>query len=151
MLDNDFHRTISVLVLIWAACSVSCQQLLKRQPWSIPARFLWGTLDSGILLAILLVADGVASPLILGYPLLIVGSGLWFRVRFVWFMTGLSLLSYGVLMADFYWRRTDLAERFDIRPDRHAIVVLALLVVAGAVAYLVQRVRALSSYFGQKL
>lgn len=151
MLDSQFHRNISVLVLVWAACSVGCQQLLKRQQWSIPARFLWGTLDSGILLAILLVADGVASPLILGYPLLIVGSGLWFRVRFVWFMTGLSLLSYGVLMADFYWRRTDLAERFDIRPDRHAIIVLALLVVAGAVAYLVQRVRALSSYFGQKL
>jgi len=150
-LDSDFHRKISVLVLIWAACSVGCQQLLKRQQWSIPARFLWGTLDSGILLAILLVADGVASPLIMGYPLLIVGSGLWFRVRFVWFMTALSLISYGVLVVDFHSRRVDLAERFDIRPDRHAINVLALLVVAGAVAYLVQRVRALSSYFGQKL
>ena len=158
VLPPVFHRNITILVAIWAACSFVCQQLLKRGRWSIPARFLWGTLDSAILLAILLVADGVASPLIMGYPLLIVGSGLWFRVRFVWYMTALSLVSYGVLMLDFYYRRPQrlvdpvtLVSRFDIRPDRHVIIFVALVVVAGAVAYLVQRVRALSSYYGQKL
>ena len=43
----------------------------------------------------LLVADGAASPLVVGYPLLIAASGLWYRVRFVWFVTALSLISYG--------------------------------------------------------
>jgi len=73
-------------------------------------------------------------------------------------MTALSLVSYGVLMLDFYYRRPQrlvdpvtLVSRFDIRPDRHVIIFVALVVVAGAVAYLVQRVRALSSYYGQKL
>jgi serine/threonine-protein kinase len=47
---------------------------------------------------------------VVGYPLIIVASGLWFRVRFVWFMTFLSLLSYGVLMIDFYYWRPFLQE-----------------------------------------
>ena len=45
------------------------------------------------------------QPTLVGYPLLIVASGLWFRVRFVLFITLLSLCSYGVLVIDFYrWR-----------------------------------------------
>ncbi len=147
----DFCEKITVLVLIWAVSSIVCQQLLKTSRWSFSARFLWGTLDSAILLGVLLVADGVVSPLIVGYPLLIVGSGLWFRVRFVWYMTALSLISYGVLVADFYYRRPELGQTFEVHFDRHAIFAIALVVIAGAVAYLVERVRALSSYYGQKL
>lgn len=147
----DFWEKITVLVLIWALSSAVCQQLLKTSRWSIPARFLWGTLDSAILLGVLLVADGVVSPLIVGYPLLIVGSGLWFRVRFVWYMTFLSLVSYAVLVADFYYRRPELGQSFEVYFDRHVIFIIALIVIAGAVSYLVQRVRALSSYYGQKV
>ncbi len=78
---------------------------MKIRRWSIPTRFVWGTLDAAVLLAMLLVGNGLTSALMVGYPLLIAGSGLWFRVRFVWFMTALSLLSYGVLLIDFYvWR-----------------------------------------------
>lgn len=149
--DFDFWEKITVLLLIWATSSAVCQQLLKTSRWSLPARFLWGTLDSAMLLGVLLVADGVVSPLIVGYPLLIVGSGLWFRVRFVWYMTFLSLVSYLVLVADFYYRRPELGKSFEVHFDRHVIFAIALIVTAGAVSYLVQRVRALSSYYGQKL
>ena len=99
----------------------------------------------------LLVADGVASPLVVGYPLLIVGSGLWFRVRFVWFMSVAALVSYGVLVVDFYLRRPYLADRFDIGVDRHVIFALALVVEGAVVAYLVDRVRTLSTFYGRPL
>jgi serine/threonine-protein kinase len=101
---------------------------------------------------VLLISDGAASPLVVGYPLLIAGSGLWYRVRFVWFMTGLSLISYGILVVDFYfWRFDALKDHFSTRFDRHVIFVLGLLAIAGVVAYLVNRLRTLSSYYGQKL
>jgi hypothetical protein len=153
-LDNpqfrQFHWNVSILVVIWAVTAVLFQQGMKRPRWSFPARFVWGTLDSLLLLAVLLKADGVASPLLVGYPLLIVASGLWFRVRFVWFITALSLVSYGILVVDFYHWRTYLQRSFDVNPDRHVIFAVALVVIAGGVSYLVHRVRTLSTFFGQK-
>jgi len=104
-----------------------------------------------MLLAVLFVADGAASPLVVGYPLLIVCSGLWFRVRFVSYMTALSLLSYGVLVFDFYHWRPELQNQFDPNFDRPVINALALVLIGAAIAYLVHRVRTLSSFYGRKL
>jgi eukaryotic-like serine/threonine-protein kinase len=123
-----------------------CQQFLESGRWPIRARFVWGLLDSILLLAVLLVADGVASPLVVAYPLLIVGSGLWFRVRFVWFMTLLSVLSYGVLIVDSLVWRPELQKGFN-----HHLVFLVGLCILGAVqTYLVHRVRTLSSFYGRQ-
>ncbi|MBN1908918.1 MAG: serine/threonine protein kinase [Pirellulales bacterium] len=143
-----FQAEISVIVAVWIAASVVFQQFLNSRRWTLSARFGWGTLDAIMMLMVLLVADGAASPLVVGYPLLIVASGLWFRVRFVSYMTCLSLISYGILVLDFYYWRPELAEGFDHALDRHIIFCVALVAEAGAVAYLVQRVRTLNSYCG---
>jgi serine/threonine-protein kinase len=147
-----FHLKISCVLAVWMAASLACQQILERRPWSLPARFAWGTLDSLLLLVVLLfIADGAASPIIVGYPLVIVASGLWFRVRYVWFMTVLSLISYGVLIVDFYRWRPQLHDDLTAGLDRHVLFIVSLLLLAAIVAYLVQRVRMLSSFYGQKL
>ena len=143
-----FHWKVSILIAVWAGTAVVFQQWMKSPRWSFPARYVWGTLDSLLLFAVLWLADGAASPLVVGYPLLIVGSGLWFRVRFVWFTTALSLVSYGILVAAFYGWRSDLQESFDTNPDRHLIFAVALVVLAGGVSYLVHRVRTLSTFYG---
>jgi eukaryotic-like serine/threonine-protein kinase len=147
--DRDFHLPVSVVVVVWAAASILCQQLLDSRRWSFPARFLWGALDSLALLSVLLLGDGAASSLVVGYPLLIVGSGLWFRVRFVWFITLLSLLSYGILVVDFYYWRPEIHAGMYTGIDRHLIFALAMLLLGAIVAYLVQRVRTLSNFYGR--
>ncbi len=151
--DWPFHWRMLALLAIWTTVSIVCQQFLESRRWSFPARFVWGTLDSLLLLAVLLVANGVTSPLVVGYGLLIVGAGLWFRVRFVTFMTALSLISYGVLVADFYWVRHDRYEeevQLYADPGRHVINLLALILLGAVVAYLVHRVRTLSSFYGRQ-
>ncbi len=150
--EPGFCLEMAMLVAVWLTIAVVFQQFLKSGRWSFPARFVWGTLDSALLLAALLIADGAASPLVIGYPLLIVASGLWFRVRFVWFMTALSLMSYGVLVYDFYWRRPEALQlKLSPQPIRHAIFTLGLIAISCVVAYLVDRLRTLSTYYGQKL
>jgi len=149
--DRDFHGPVSLVVGLWAAASIACQQLLNNRRWSFPARYAWGTLDSLALLTVLLIGNGAASSLVIGYPLIIAGSALWFRVRFVWFMTLLSLLSYGVLVIDFYYCRPELHERMYSGIDRHVIFAVALLMLGAIVSYLVQRLRILSSFYGQPL
>ena len=149
--DWDFHKNISIVIGIWAVVSIICQRFLESRRWSLAAPFIWGTLDSICLFVVLLfIADGAASPLIVGYPLVIVASGLWFRVRFVWFMTALSLLSYGVLVIDFYRWRPELHAPNYSGVDRHVIFVVSLILLAAIVAYLVKRVRTLSSFYGQR-
>ncbi len=141
-----------------ADLAVVCQQLVGHERladhgYMVPAaRFVWGTLDSLMLLIVLLfVADGAASALVVGYPLLIAGSGLWFQVRFVSFMTVMSLLSYGVLVFDFYYRRTGLQEHFDTSVARHILFALFLIVLGAIVSSLVQRLRMLSKFYGRQL
>jgi tRNA A-37 threonylcarbamoyl transferase component Bud32 len=154
VIDVDFHIKISIVLAVWVLGSVICQRFLETRRWSLAAPFVWGTLDSILFLIVLLVGDGVASALVVGYMLLIVAAGLWFRVRFVFYMTVLSLLSYGVLLADYYylwrpWLRPELnVPKFTL--DRHIIFAVSLVMLASIVAYLVQRVRILSSFYGQK-
>jgi serine/threonine-protein kinase len=149
--DAEFHYRVSAILAVWAAASVLLQRLLAHRRWAVPARFGWGTLDVLMFLALLLTADGLASPLVVGFPLLIAGSGLWFRVRFVGYMTALCLGAYLVLLFDFYVRRPELSERVDPNFDRHTISIVAMLVLAAVVAYLVARVRTLSAFCGGEL
>jgi serine/threonine-protein kinase len=151
--DLDFHRQMLLLMAAWGVSSFVLQQFLRSPRWSIPAQFVWGFVDSALLLATMLIADGVASTLIVCYPMLVVGSGLWFRVRFVTFMTALSLLSYCYLVFDFYYVRwTELHTNlgFPDRPDRHVTFAIMLVVLGALVAYLVHRVRSLSRYYGPR-
>jgi len=147
-IDWGYYWRVSVLLTAWLAASVVCQRAMTRQGARFPARLVWGTFDAAFLLAVMLLADGVASPLIVAYPLLIVAAGLWFRVRFVTYMTVLAVLSYGVLVVDFYWIRPELVPQFDPSVDRHVINVVGLLVEGAMVAYLVHRVRTLSKFYG---
>jgi tRNA A-37 threonylcarbamoyl transferase component Bud32 len=147
----SIHYRISGLLLLWILVSIGCKKILDWGHGLFPARVLWGLSDSVLLLLILLVADGIMSPTVIGLPLLIVGSGLWFSVRFVWFMAGLSLISYGILLLDFYYWRPFLQTPRYRGIDRPVIFAVGLIVLAAVVAYLVQRVRTLSGFYGQKL
>jgi eukaryotic-like serine/threonine-protein kinase len=150
--DSSYHGPVSVIVAVWVVASIACQRLLESRRWSLPAPYAWGTLDSLALFAVLREGNGAASSLLIGYPLIIVGSALWFRVRFVWFATLLSLLSYGVLLIDYYyWRPDKLGKVIELTVDRHVIFAVGLIVLGAMVAYLVRRVRTLSNFYGRPL
>lgn len=147
-----FHLKITILTAAWALIAIVCQQFVGHERLALPARLVWGTLDSLMLLIVLLfVADGAASVLVVGYPLLIAGSGLWYHVRFVSFMTVLSLLSYGILVVDFYYWRTGLQEHFDRSFARHILFAVFLIVLGAVVSSLVYRLRMLSKFYGRQL
>jgi serine/threonine-protein kinase len=150
--DRPFHEKITILAAAWALIAMICQPFVGHPRLAVPARFVWGTLDSLMLLIVLLfVADGAASALVVGYPLLIAGSGLWFRVRFVSFMTAMSLLSYGVLVVDFCYWRTSLQQHFDTSVARHVLFAVSLIVLGAIVSSLVRRLRMLSKFYGRQL
>ena len=58
---------------------------------------IWATTDLGLLTAVLLIDNAMISPLITGYPLLVAGSGLWFRVPLIWATTAMAVICYSIL------------------------------------------------------
>ena len=150
----DFHYRISAIMVVWAVGSVVFQQILNREHrvpsverWAGAVRYLWGGLDVILFTVVLYLADAAASPLVVGYPLLVVGSGLWFRVPLVLTTTALCIVSYLTMVLEFYIMRPDLREGFDDAYDRPIFFVVMLVALGIAVAYQVNRARALSRYY----
>ena len=61
--DWPFHLKITILAAAMALTAIVCQQFVDHQRLALPARFVWGTLDSLLLLIVLLfVADNPPVP-----------------------------------------------------------------------------------------
>jgi serine/threonine-protein kinase len=136
------HAGVLGSLAAWGAASYVCQRLMNTKEWSEPARYLWAGIDVLFFSFIVYVTDDIPTPVIIGYPLLIVASGLWFRVPLVWYTAGLSLLSYLVLLTE-WAARTGPVEGL----HKNIIFMVGLAVLAFITAYQVHRVRALSKYY----
>ncbi len=149
-LDQTFHYSVSVVLAIWIALSFVFQRLMRDERWQVAMPTAWAFVDAAALLSVLSLGDGRISPLMIGYPLLIVASGLWFRVRLVWLMTVLSVLSYALLTVDYYLLRPWLRVEPPLDSDDHIYFVVGLTAMGGAVAYQVHRMRALSRFYERR-
>ena len=138
-LDRDYHLWLMSVLGMWAVVAFIFQRLLHREAIAYFARFAWAGADATLLTVVLYSADGPLGPLLIGYPLLIAASGLFFRVRLVWFMTCVSLVSYAALMR---------LRPEEAQPPHYPIIFAAVLAMLGVVvAYQVYRVRVLSRYY----
>ena len=91
----------------------------------------------------------VETTLLVGYPLLIAASGLWWRVNIVWITTALAMSAYTWLYVDaaLHWRAG--RSRWNPSPDlQHPNIFLAALFLTGyVVARQVKRILLLSRYY----
>jgi serine/threonine protein kinase len=137
--DRPYHLVVMLLFGAWAAVAVLCQFLLRRSADNNLARYLWAAADTYLLTVMLYIADDPLGPLLVGYPLLIVASGLFFRVRLVTFMTVACLIAYGSLV---------LVGRDPVVKSQYTLLYAAALAVVGLVCgYQTYRVRVLTGYF----
>lgn len=147
LFESGWHYRITALLAAWMLLSWAYDALAKRGYSLAATSSVWAVTDVAMVTAVLFIADGAASPLVVAYPMLIVGAGLWFKVRYVALVAALSVTGYLALVADYYWRRPELQAQFDTHGDRHAFFVIMLVAVAAVVAYQVYRVRALSRFY----
>jgi serine/threonine-protein kinase len=136
------HIAIMSVLGVWAVVSVVCQTLL-RHDWNPEAiRLVWLGADALLLTMALILDEAYTSPLVLGYGLFIVASGLWFRVGLVWFTTAMALAGYLLLIVI-----GALQSGLGVSPQHHLIVWIGLAALGAMVAAQVRRVRALSRYY----
>ena len=146
---------------LWALSAVIFQAMLRSGWHSDQVRVLWSAADIAFLTLELKLfeeilrgsaAHGlvrVETTLLVGYPLLIAASGLWWRVRLVWITTGLAMAAYVGLYIDaaLRWRAGHLV--WEPSPDlQHPNIFLAALFLTGyVVARQVRRILLLSQYY----
>jgi serine/threonine-protein kinase len=106
---GSFHRVVSALTAVWAVGAAAFQWSASRTHWRLAATYGWAAFDVLMLTLVLLQGDGPHSALLPAYLLLIAGTALRLRIALVWFVTGLCVLGYQVLVAEAAWRRPQFA------------------------------------------
>ena len=124
---------------IWSACSFLFQRMLHYPRWEMLGKFLWSATDIVLLTILLSMPTDKTGLLMIGYPLLIVASGMFFRVRLVWFTTLVSVVAYAILAMLYSPEQA---------PPHHPFIFGSVLFILGMmVAYQVYRVRVLSKFY----
>jgi serine/threonine-protein kinase len=156
------HYTIQGVLALWAVSALIFQTMLRRGWPGDQVRVLWSaadiaflTLEAKLFELIGLAADGGASivrvetTLLVGYPLLIAASGLWWRVKLVWITTALAIGAYCWLYFDAAFKWQDGVVSWYPSPDlQHPNIFLAALLLTGyVVARQVKRILLLSQYY----
>ena len=139
------HLAVIAVLVSWLLISFLCQRGLASDRHATWVRFVWSAADPAALTANLLLAQAFSSPLVLLYPTLIAASGFWFRVSLVTTTTVCSLLGYVALLLE--------ARRLgaDTMPFHwHVLAFVAIIVTGLTVAYLVNRVSALTRFYERR-
>lgn len=137
--DFNYHLKIMSLFCLWAIVSLFFQWGLDHLKNKEKVRFCWSAADVTLLTGLLVLADSPIGILLIGYPMLIVASGLFFYVRLVLFTTILSMLAFSVLVI----KRPELVELW-----QYPVIYGMVLAILGMItAYQIFRVRVLSRYY----
>jgi len=136
-----YHIEIKLVFVLWTGLAFVFQRMLRRPRTADAARFAWALTDPVLLTVVLYLAEDDIGPLMIGYPLIVAASGLWFSVRLVAVSTVAGVVSFAALLL--------LRDDPTNQPHYPVIFAAALGVIGGIVAFQVQRVRTLSRYFEQ--
>lgn len=140
--ELDLHLRVTALLLFWIMISVATHVAAKRKPAERiagPALLCIDAVLITVLIAMMTQPGAPPGPLVAGYPLLIVGGAMFFKLSRVVVVTVASIASYLGLL---------IAEPHLIDPVHYQICfIIMLLAIAGCVGHQVRRVKSLSDYF----
>ena len=137
----DIHSQVTAAELLWLLGVVGLWWCTRRLVQSERFGLAWIVLDVVALTGILRILDASNSVLVVGYPLLVVASGLWSRERLVWSTAALCTLGYTIL-----WGEYVLFNGFQ-RNYYLNIVVTSLFVTALVVSHQVRRLWSLGRFY----
>lgn len=137
----EFHRSVTALAVTWTMVGLGVYLCLSQRVFPASLKYVSTALDVTLLTAILILADGPRSPLVVGYFLLVVLSALRFSLPLVRLTTVGAIVGYLVVSGYARW----FTER-DIRvPRYHQLMLLVALALTGVtLGQIIRRVRSLA-------
>lgn len=129
------------LLITWVVACVALQRLSRVYQYRAWVHLAWAASDIVIYTALMFVADKPRGLLMVGYPMMIAASGLFYRVRFVVFMTITCNLAM-LLLVNF------VDDPITQRIDFLAIYFIGITVLGLCVMTMIRRIRGLSRFCG---
>jgi len=136
-----YHLQVSTITLAWIAISVLFGFLASSKRFEAMVAAFWLCADSLFLTVLIsILSDEIHPPgaILIGYPMLVVGGGMFFRARMVVLVTIVTMLSYLVLLVSLPYMRNNLFQ--------HAIFLVLLACIGICSLHQVRRFRMLSNY-----
>jgi hypothetical protein len=148
VVEKQFHQSVTALAVAWTLMALVILYCLSHRIFPAVLKYLSTGCDIALLTAILMMADGPKSPLVVGYFLVIAVAALRFKLPLIRVATAGSMAGYVLLLGYAKW----FTER-DIRvPRYHQIILLLALVLTGIVlGQVIRRVRGLAREYAARI
>ena len=148
VVDRPFHQAVTALAFAWAMVALGVLFCLGQHIFPASLKFASTAADIMLLTAVLTVADGPKSPLIVAYFLLIVLATVRFSLRLIWFASGGAMAGYLFLLGYAKW----FTER-DLRVPRYhqALFLLALALTGVVLGQVIRRVRKMATEYAARV
>lgn len=145
---KPFHQAVTALAVAWTMVGLGVLLCLRRQVFPESLKFISTGCDIVLLTAILAVAEGPKSPVLVGYFLVIALAALRFNLPLIWFATGGCGAGYLVLLGYAKW----FTERQIRVPRYHQIMFLLAVVLTGVIlGQVVRCVRSMAQDYAARL
>ena len=147
-ITKSFHQAVTALAVAWTMVGLGILLCLRRQIFPASLKFISTGCDIVLLTAILTVAEGAKSPLVVGYFLVITLATLRFNLPLVWFATASSMTGYLVLLGYAKW----FTERALRVPRYHQLMFLLALGLTGVMlGQVIRRVRSMAQDYANRV
>ena len=137
----NVHLEVTFVMLAWIAMSVFCGFLTGIKKWESIAATFWLCADAVFLTVLIAkLSDPNINPpgtLLIGYPMIVVGGGMFFQARMVILVTIASMLSFVGLLV---------LESDPSSPFRNAVFLILLACIGICSLHHVRRFRRLNDY-----
>ena len=148
VVDKNFHQSVTGLAVIWVMIAMAILLALRQRYFPALLKYVSSGCDLALLTAILFIADGPRSPLVVGYFLLIALAGLRFSLPLIWFTTGGAVGGYVAVAGYTRW----LADaRLRVELYHELIFLLALALTGLILGQAIRRVRGLARDYAARL
>ncbi len=139
------HRTFAELIsreailIVWMATCFALQRWVMRVRWREIACTYWAVIDVVVLTVLIQLASPPRALLLVGYPMLIVASSLFYRIRYVVLMASLCIIATLILSFICHDQTVN-------RADYVAIYISGLGVIGLTLSAIIKRIRGLSRF-----
>lgn len=140
VVDRPYHYEVMSVFGIWAIVIGLFQFLTLNRRIKPYLEYAWAATDAMLMTFVLLKVPGDLGPLVIGYPMIVASSGMFFNVRLVVCSSIFSCLGYICL---WIWHPGEHL----IEAHYHIIYLIVLVLLGVITAHQVRRVRVLSQYY----
>ncbi len=133
LVGDQFHRSVTGLAIAWTMVALVTHVCLRRQFFPAATKYITTACDLAILTAVLTIADGPRSPIVVAYFLILALAALRLSLRLVSATTIGAIVSYMFLLGFVkYYAATDRATAMNV-PRYYELIILVALALTGVI------------------